>query len=603
MAATRPLSLRVWKAVWTLLGLVTAVAMVALSSPAIAGAENVKSNARGALDCNGDSPTQQPTRPTMNCTDIRGFNTEWNANTWGGRFYDNGQYIGHDEPDTTFLSHQPGSANDVTWTMRIGQDPAAAPTDVSPGHDVSHYFQLTPAPWFSMAICDNNSYPQASCTPDSDANAPAPSCETANPCTGNQGGGSAFMEMQLYPPGFGPFVDGISCDNKHWCAALTIDSLECTEGFAICNGNCEEPVNFAFIQRDGVPAGPPSPQKADLDTDTQNRQTLLMDPGDVIQVHMFDAPVAGHRGQRAFEVVIYDLTTHQSGWMQASAANGFQNTNIDTCDGTPYNFEPEYNTAAKDNIVPWAALQTNISTEFETGHWESCQSLSEPQPLEFNNFVSTDPFNGTVIDTTYNRCSGPYENAAGGEDSGNNPEVGDAPCYQQGDTHGALNSAPDVTTGCTDELYENGDLDFDGSPYWPEWPTGSQPTHSLPGSFVEALPTTGGRQYRAFFMQTDIALSESSCSGTTTAGCTVPPAGPGDFYPYWSRVTSPQFGRGSHGSGNATCTLEFGNVSSGPGVNDFGGDAEYGTDQIATLGYPEFEGPVMSNRCGSHGQY
>jgi hypothetical protein len=56
-------------------------------------------------------------------------------------------------------------------------------------------------------------------------------------------------------------------------------------------------------------------------------------------------------------------------------------------------------------------------------------------------------------------------------------------------------------------------------------------------------------------------------------------------------VTSPQ-----------GCTLEFGNVSSGAGVNDFGQDAQYGSDQIATLGYPEFEGPVMKNSCGARGK-
>ncbi len=35
------------------------------------------------------------------------------------------------------------------------------------------------------------------------------------------------------------------------------------------------------------------------------------------------------------------------GWMQASAANGFMNTSSTDCSGTPYNFQPEYNTAAK----------------------------------------------------------------------------------------------------------------------------------------------------------------------------------------------------------------------------------------------------------------
>ena len=44
------------------------------------------------------------------CTDIRGFAGVDNANTWGGKFYDNGHYIGHDEPDTTFLSTPPARA-------------------------------------------------------------------------------------------------------------------------------------------------------------------------------------------------------------------------------------------------------------------------------------------------------------------------------------------------------------------------------------------------------------------------------------------------------------------------------------------------------------
>lgn len=90
----------------------------------------------GGLDCNGQSPLGTSVHMTAACTDIRGFNNEWNQNTWDGRFYDNGEYIGHDEPDMTFLSHRPGSGNDVTWTDTIGRDPAAAPTDSDPGHDV-----------------------------------------------------------------------------------------------------------------------------------------------------------------------------------------------------------------------------------------------------------------------------------------------------------------------------------------------------------------------------------------------------------------------------------------------------------------------------------
>ena len=98
-----------------------------------------------------------------------------------------------------------------------------------------------------MALCDPNSYPQTPCTPESDSN--APTCFGPNCTTATSGGGSAFMEMQFYPPGNPPFADSASCDDTHWCAALTLDSLECTAGFASCNQDCEEPSNFAFIQR------------------------------------------------------------------------------------------------------------------------------------------------------------------------------------------------------------------------------------------------------------------------------------------------------------------------------------------------------------------
>jgi hypothetical protein len=518
----------------------------------------------GELDCNGDGP--QTSLRAMTCTDIKGILGVDNPNTWGGKFYDNGVYIGHDEPDATFLSTQAGSGNNVTWAETLGKDPSAAPTDVTPGKDVSHYFELTPAPWFSMALCDPNSYPQAPCTPESDSNAPT---STSN------GGGSTFMEMQFYPPGMAPFADNISCDNTHWCAALTIDSLECTEGFATCNSACEEPVNFAFIQTNGVPTGAPSPQLATIASETPNAHTLLMNPGDKVVTHMFDAPAPG--GGNAFEVVIDDLTQHTSGYMQASAANGFQNTSITNCSGTPFNFQPEYSTASQGNIIPWAAIAADISTEFETGHWESCTSLSD---------AIVNPFDPADTGGTYNSCSGPYETAGGPE----GPETGDALCYNAGDTHPGYDGPgssvpPNVATGCEDNVFQNGDLDFDGSPYWTEWPTGASATKLYPSSFVESLPTTNGSHYQHFFFQTDLALSESSCTPTTLSGCTVPPDGPGKFYPYWSEATV-----------NGACVLEFGNVS-GNGIKNFSKDSQYGTNQFLTLGYPEFEGAVHSTAC------
>jgi hypothetical protein len=145
-------------------------------------------------------------------------------------------------------------------------------------------------------------------------------------------------------------------------------------------------------------------------------------------------------------------------------------------------------------------------------------------------------------------------------------------------------------TGCLD-FFSGGDIDFDGTPYWADWPTGVNPTDTTPGSFVQSAPATGnnGQGYEKSFFQTDVALSEDVCRESADAsGCTVPPAGPGNFYPYWSTM----------GKKGKDCSILFGNVSSGPGVNDYGGFAQYGTDLRDTIGYDEFEGKVMPNVCG-----
>jgi hypothetical protein len=538
----------------------------------------------GELDCNGDSPVQTPLR-AFACTDIRGLTGVNNQNNWNNRFWDNGVYIGHDEPDATFLSSQHASGGNVLWHLTLGSDPAALPTTTTPGSDVSHYFELTPAPWVSMALCDSLSFPQLPCAANSNGNAPAHCATVAAKCSPNlyPGAGSAFMEMQFYPPGNAPWIDSESCDNTHWCSALTIDSLECTDQYAVCNTNCEEPVNFAFIQRNGVPAGPPSPQLSDRASSIPNSETLLMNPGDKISVHLGDEPVAGAPGQHALLIVVHDATTGQTGFMQASAKNGFQDTSMVDCSGAPYNFEPEYNTAAAGNIIPWAALQTNISTEFETGHYEPCTTLSAP--------FATNPIDPADTGVAYNGCTGPYETAGGAEA----PETGDAICYAAGNVHTGYDGnatdtvPPNEATGCQDNWYQNGDLDFDGTPYYGgEWPTSASVTARLPSSFVESLPlSSGGHSYSQLFFQTDVALSELGCGAHALAKCTVPPKGPGHFYPYWSEA--------DHAG---TCTLEFGNVHAG--VKVFGEDSQYGTNKLVLIGYPEFEGKVLTNSCPAH---
>src|SRR5438445_3226857 len=156
----------------------------------------VQPNSSGEMDCNGWSPTYASVAPAMmmRCVDP--------LEKYGGqttRFYDNGHYVGHDEPSTKFISSSPQSGNTMTYLMQLSTDPAATPT-TSPtaSPTVSDYAELSVAPWFGLPICDPSSYPQGSCAADSDSNTAA--------------AGDAFMELQFYPPGYGPFLDAISMD-------------------------------------------------------------------------------------------------------------------------------------------------------------------------------------------------------------------------------------------------------------------------------------------------------------------------------------------------------------------------------------------------------
>ncbi len=517
----------------------------ATTQAAQAANTGVAPNSGGELDCNGLSPIQHPVKPAVMCQDPRG--------SWDGRFYENGHYIGHDEPSVRFISGQPGSGNDITFTERLPVEPAALPTVRHPGRDVTHTFELTIAPWFSLDVCDPQSAPQLPCAPESDANAPNGSYP---------GAGAGFVELQFYPPGFAPFADNISCDDNHWCSALDIDSLECTASGS-CNPNCTEPVNSAFIQTNGVPTGPPSPQLSDLASFTPNSNTLLMNPGDVITVHLFDATIPGGHALEARET---DLTTGQTGYMIASAANGFMNTSISDCNGTPFNFQPEYSSARAQNIIPWGIGPYMINSEFEVGHFEPCTSVSGAATLT----------EGSFTDTYYQNCSGPYETSA----ENPNLEPDDSPCYPFGDTHGGT-AAPNLVTGCDVFLDAIGDLDYDGTPYYPDWPNSVTPDR-FPSTFLQLQPrTVGGQRYPGIQFMTDNSATQfvTGCDLTTGANCVLPPPGPGNFYPYWTQARV-----------GGLCVWEFGNMRNG---STFGGDKQYGSVGPNTIG--AFAGPVRPN--------
>jgi hypothetical protein len=406
----------------------------------------------------------------------------------------------------------------------------------------------------STDVCDPHSAPLLPCHPRSDANAPHGSYP---------GAGAAFVELQFYPPGFAPFADSISCDNTHWCSALTIDSLECNASGS-CNNNCIEPVNFGFIQTNGVPTGPPSPQLSDAATFTPNGHTLMMNPGDLIRIHLFDARAGSGRALMAQET---DLTTGRSGFMLASAANGFMNTSPVTCAGRPFNFQSEYSTARPANIIPWGIGPYMINSQFEIGHFEPCTSVRGK---------STTPL-GSVTDTFFKRCIGPYEAAA---DTPATYEPDDSPCYRAGDTHGGT-AAPNLVTGCDVFSDAIGDLDSDGTPYYRDWPNSLAPG-PFPSPFLQQQPVTvGGHTYSRIQFMTDASATEfnSGCDLVSGSGCVLPPQGPGSFYPYWTQA---QVG--------GQCVWEFGNMGNG---NTFGRDAQYGSVGPGTIG--AFTGPIRPN--------
>src|SRR5215467_4842902 len=200
-------------------------------------------SARGELDCNGLSKIQQSLKAHDVCTDFRLGNE---------RGEDNGVYVGHDEPSIGFFSSAPQSGNNVQWDVILPREHALPATQS---------FENFITFWFGMALCDPGSFPNGRCIPDSDRNNPSEA-------------GSAFLEMQFYPPGFSPFITQISCDLKHWCASLHINSLEVTDGHL--NPNCGETTNFAFIQRNGIPTGPAGFASATEASFIPNEQTLLM---------------------------------------------------------------------------------------------------------------------------------------------------------------------------------------------------------------------------------------------------------------------------------------------------------------------------------------
>lgn len=245
-------------------------------------------------------------------------------------------YIGHAEPTVKFFSNAGASGNNVQWKFKL---PATDPAPNQTGTSVAN-FELDIAHWFSMSLCDPNSSPGGACTPNSDSN-------TLN-------AGSAFLELQFFPPGF-------SGSNTQWSVLLHINTLQDYNSTTI--NNCNEPTTAAPVTTNGSPVGP----------------TLFLNNGDTIVVTLKDT-ASGLRADVA------DLTTATSGFMVASGANGFKhNANQTDCTTTAFDFHPEYLTAKPTNFTGWTSLAANIAADFEIGHWELCSNSTctpPPDPAE-----------------------------------------------------------------------------------------------------------------------------------------------------------------------------------------------------------------------------
>ena len=291
-----------------------------------------------------------------------------------------GEYTGHDEPSLLFYSNSPGSGNSNLYKLQLPTDPKVLPNQS--GTAGTFNFQLHPAFWVGMALCDNQSAPEfthAPCTADSDTNIFDGTDPNAADYIGHHPG-TAFLELQFYPPGWAPWPPGVSCDPKQWCAAMAIFSLLQDQNNAILNNNdCraragDEPANFAFITKSGVPHGPAAPLSITNGTFTPNSATdLFMNSGDQLSIDI-------HDGAAGLTTIVHDLTTGKTGSMTASAANGFAQVMFEpaspTCHQSPYTFRPMYSTSSEHTRVPWAAHSYNVAFSDEIGHFEYCDAIT-----------------------------------------------------------------------------------------------------------------------------------------------------------------------------------------------------------------------------------
>lgn len=475
------------------------------------------------------------------------------------RVYGADEYVGHDEPSLLFYSNQPGSGNRMQYSLTLPRDPSPAhPTQPGKGYN----FELNGALWFGLALCDTQSYPEqvSTCAPDSDSNIVNPAVSPNHP-------GTAFMELQFYPPGWVPWptwaaaVGAGTCSPTQWCAAMNVFSLlvDPVAG-TVQNATCAakvgiETFQFAFVTKSGKSQAPANPLDSTLATFTPNpRQDLFMNSGDKLRLSIHDTA-------DGVQTQINDLSNNKSGSMTASPANGFTQIQYDatgsSCNAIPYAFHPMYSTASEQTRVPWAAHSYNVAFSDEIGHFQFCNGAKVPST----------PFG---LDSSGNPIVCPAGNTEGsGADQRPTDEDNDF-CFP------ASSALLYKVQGCTET-----NRGFDGVSYTPVWPDGNTRLHPTPFQFTSALTGAGYDQpYQRVAFEADLPAVEPSCDQTTGAGCTLIPltdAGqPAQFYPFFTNTLA-----------RDTCTWQFGNTTPDT-TRDFGRNAQYGS--LLPLTYLTFGG-------------
>ena len=465
-------------------------------------------------------------------------------------------YVGHDEPSNLFYSNVPGSGSQMAYSVTLPHDPPVTNPN-APGK--SFQFELNGALWFGMALCATQSYPEqvSTCTPNSDSNIVDPAVSPNHP-------GTAFLELQFYPPGWVPWptwqvaVGASGCDPTRWCAAMNIFSLaQDPVNGTVLNPICAartglEYVNFAFLTKNGLTSAPANPVQSTVATFTPDpNNDLFMNSGDNLRVILHDTP-------NGLQTVVNDLTSGQKGSMTASAANGFGQVQYDptgtSCNNLPYNFHPMYSTSSEQTRVIWAAHSYNIAFSDEIGHFENCNG---PNP------IPATPFG---VDAQGKPIACPAGNTEGFGSSTSPTDGDDSFCFPGSE------AMLIKVTGCTAS-----NSGFDGLDYQPVWPDGNTALHPEP--FLFSSPLTGpgyNVQYSRTAFEADLPRIEPGNCRFTGVGCLLFPntdkGTPVAFYPFYSA-----FQNGVPGEeGNNGCMWGFGNDLPGA-TTDFGRQAQWGT--------------------------